>query len=181
MPRSNRTKPAAANASPRVPVEMRPRFEAIAALIDEVCGRLLNDEYAQMSRELVAALARKRPSPLLNGRPETWAAAAVHTIGSINFLFDRSFSPYLSAEDLASAFGMATSTVGARVTQIRKLLKLGPFDTRWTVPSMIDRNPFAWLISVNGLPIDARRAPRTVQEEAFRLGLIPYLPEQSAQ
>jgi hypothetical protein len=34
----------------------------------------------------------------------------------------------------------------------------------------------AWFIQVNGLIVDARRAPREIQEEAFRQGLIPYLP-----
>lgn len=35
----------------------------------------------------------------------------------------------------------------------------------------------AWIISVNGLVLDARAAPREVQEIAFQKGLIPYLPE----
>jgi hypothetical protein len=30
------------------------------------------------------------------------------------------------------------------------------------------------IIEVNGLPVDARMMPREVQEEAHRLGLIPY-------
>lgn len=34
----------------------------------------------------------------------------------------------------------------------------------------------AWLIQVNGLIVDARHASREIQEEAFRRGLIPYLP-----
>jgi hypothetical protein len=37
-------------------------------------------------------------------------------------------------------------------------------------------NPVVWLIQVNGLIVDTRHMPRDVQEEAFRLGLIPYLP-----
>jgi hypothetical protein len=45
--------------------------------------------------------------------------------------------------------------------------------------SRIDRHPTAWLISVNGLMIDARSAPREVQEEAFDRGFIPYLPEDN--
>ena len=44
-------------------------------------------------------------------------------------------------------------------------------------PSKMDRNPMAWLISVTGLLLDARLAPREVQEIAFRKGLILYLPE----
>jgi hypothetical protein len=37
-------------------------------------------------------------------------------------------------------------------------------------------NPVAWLIQVNGLIVDAQHMLRDIQEEAFRLGLIPYLP-----
>ena len=40
-----------------------------------------------------------------------------------------------------------------------------------------DDNPLAWMLSVNGVILDARHAPRAIQEEALRLGLIPYLPE----
>ncbi len=47
--------------------------------------------------------------------------------------------------------------------------------------SKLDDNPLAWLITVNGFPMDARYAPREVQEEALRLGLIPHLPRQRTQ
>jgi hypothetical protein len=33
---------------------------------------------------------------------------------------------------------------------------------------------------VNGLIIDARSAPRFIQEEAYRKGLIPYIPDDKA-
>jgi hypothetical protein len=37
----------------------------------------------------------------------------------------------------------------------------------------------AWLISVNGFIVDARTMPPEVQAEAYRKGLIPYMPAQS--
>src|SRR3990172_3068436 len=42
----------------------------------------------------------------------------------------------------------------------------------------MEENPMAWMISVDGLIVDVRHAPRPIQEEAFRKGLIPYLPTQ---
>jgi hypothetical protein len=33
------------------------------------------------------------------------------------------------------------------------------------------------MITVNGLVMDAHQAPREVQEEALRLGLIPFISE----
>jgi hypothetical protein len=44
----------------------------------------------------------------------------------------------------------------------------------------MDDNPLAWMIQVNGLVADARRLPREIQEEAFRKGLIPYIPDDRA-
>ncbi len=44
---------------------------------------------------------------------------------------------------------------------------------------MMDHNPMAWMITVNGLIIDARHAPRAIQEEAYRKGIIPYIPGDS--
>jgi hypothetical protein len=44
-------------------------------------------------RALTAKLSRKRPSPLEGGRINTWAAAITHTIGRVNFLFDKSQTP----------------------------------------------------------------------------------------
>jgi len=41
---------------------------------------------------------------------------------------------------------------------------------------MMEKNPLAWIVEVSDLPVDARWMPREVQEEAYRLGLIPYLP-----
>jgi hypothetical protein len=89
---------------PNVPRKMRERYEAITGITDEFCQEHLNEEYADLSRKMAAALSRKRPSPLESGRARSW------------------------------------------------------------------------IVEVNGLPVDVRMMPREVQEEAYRLGLIPYMP-----
>jgi hypothetical protein len=61
--------------------------------------------------------------------------------------------------------------------QIRDLLDMYQMDPNWTLPSMIDKNPLVWMLEINGLIIDVRHAPREIQEEAFRRGLIPYIPK----
>ena len=40
----------------------------------------------------------------------------------------------------------------------------------------MEQNPIAWMIQINDLIVDARQLPRKLQEEAFRKGLIPYIP-----
>jgi hypothetical protein len=58
-----------------------------------------------------------------------------------------------------------------------RLLKTMEMDPAWTVRSRLDTNPMAWFVNVNGMVVDARMLPREVQEEAFKLGLIPYVPD----
>ena len=99
----------------------------------------------------------------------------------VNVLFDRSQQPSLTADERCDAFGVAKSTGGAKAAELRKLLHLGPFDPEWTLPSMLDRKPLACMITVDGIPVDARSMPREIQEEALRLKLIRCLPGDQTQ
>ncbi len=159
-----------------VPEQMRPVYESIVSLTEAVCREHLNEEYAALCRKLAAALARKRPSPLARGKPEVWACAITYTIGRVNFLFDKSQTPHLRADELCKLFGVSQSTGSAKSQLIWKMFDLMQMDPRWTLPSMMDTNPLVWMLSVNGFLMDIRYAPREAQEEAFRKGLIPYIP-----
>jgi hypothetical protein len=162
-----------------VPQAMQACYQEIVSLTDALCQEKLNSEYATLCRELAAALARKRPSPLNSGKVRTWACGIVYSIGYVNFLFDKTQTPHMRADDLCAWFGVAQSTGGSKAKQIREMLNITPFDSKWMLPSMVDKSSLAWLISVDGFIVDARSLPRPLQEEAYRKGLIPYVPESS--
>jgi Domain of unknown function (DUF6398) len=155
---------------------MQARFDEITGLIDTFSHDHLNNEYATLCRELTATLCRKRPSPLSQGKATAWACGIIHALGMVNFLFDASQTPHVTSSQIASYFGLSPSTMQGKSKQIRDLLNMHQMDPDWTLPSKIDDNPLAWMIQVNGFVMDARHAPREIQEEAFRKGLIPYIP-----
>lgn len=159
-----------------VPKKMQPIYETIIGLTDDFCRQHLTAEYAALCRKMAVKLSRKRPSPLERGRPKSWAGAILYTIGRVNFLFDPPQTPHLSAGQLCDLFGISQGTASAKSTQIMDMFNIMQFHPEWSLPSKIDSNPLAWMIQVNGLIVDARYAPREIQEEAFRLGLIPYIP-----
>jgi hypothetical protein len=163
---------------PPIPATARPAYDTIVSLTDAFCQQQLNEEYETLCRKLAGALARKRPSPLLGGKPTTWACRIIRTIGWVNYLDDRSNRPHLKLTAIDKAFGVAESTGQGKSKLIRDMLKIRTFDARWTLPSQMDRNPTAWMIEINGLIVDARYLKREFQEEAFRKGLIPYVPEK---
>jgi Domain of unknown function (DUF6398)/Calcium binding len=165
--------------SESVPAAIRDTYAVITGLTDAFCREHLTDEYATLCRQLTAALARKRPSPLVRGKPEIWACAVVYALGTVNFLFDKSQTPYMRADELCQHFGVSQSSGANKAKVIRDLFDMGQMDPNWCLPGQLDHNPLAWLIQVNGLMVDARYAPPEVQAEAYRRRLIPYIPAQS--
>jgi hypothetical protein len=158
--------------------DVQPVFEEIAGLVDAFCREQLNEEYAFLCRRLTEKLARKRPSPLVSAKPNTWACGIIRTIGWVNFLDDRSQTPHMKLTAIDKAFGVSQSTGQGKSMLIRKMLKIGTMAPAWSLPSRMDQNPMAWMIQVNGFLVDARSLQREIQEEALRKGLIPYIPEK---
>ena len=162
--------------SNRVPAALQAKFDTIALTTDAFCHQHLNDEYKQLIRLALAALSRKRPSPLQKGHDNSWGAGAVHALGMVNFLFDASQTPHYKATDIWTHFALASTTGQAHSKKIRDALDMGPMDPQWTLPSRMGANPLVWMLQVNGLMVDARRMPLEVQDIAFAKGLIPYVP-----
>jgi len=162
--------------STKVPKAMETHYRVFSELTDAFCREHLDEEYAGLARLAVAALCRKRPSPLLSGKPNTWACGVVYALGQVNFLSDKSTRPHMGMEELCARFGVAATTGCNKAKAVRDALDIYHGDHRWILPSRMDANPMVWSLEVDGLMVDIRRLPRPVQVHAFERGLIPYVP-----
>ena len=167
--------------STAVPKSMQPTFAAIIALTDAFCREHLDEDYRALAQRMTAALCRKRPSPLASGQPRTWACGIVYVLGQINFLTDPSTQPLMATADLCARFGVGQSTVSAKARVIGQVLDTSRLNLEWSLPSLLDQNPFVWMAEVNGFLVDLRDMPREVQQIAFDKGMIPYIPANQEQ
>jgi len=158
-----------------VPNTVKPRFAEIIGLVEEVCRAHLTEEYAAVTRELAAALARKRPSPLLRGHSRTWACGITYTVGSVNFLFDPAQQPHVRGVDLRALFGVSPSAGSAKVASDHAALRHRSAGSALDGSNPLVENPLVWMISVNGVIVDMRMMPRELQERAYEMGLIPFV------
>ncbi len=186
LPMSKEPLPAKAPKANRVPKlpskeQKDEAVQVVLGLIDQFCKEHLNEEYAVLCRKLAEKLGRKRPSPLLHGSPNAWASGIVRAVGGVNFLHDKSQTPYMRATDIDAYFGVSESSGAAKSAAIRKMLTIHPLDPNWSLPSRLEDNPLVWMLNVNGFMMDVRHAPREVQEIAFNKGLIPYIPADRQQ
>lgn len=84
--------------------ELKARENEIVKMVTEFCNEKIDAEYASLCEKMVHKLGRKRNNPLERGRLEIWAAAVVYTVATMNFLFDKSFEPYLPLSGIHDHF-----------------------------------------------------------------------------
>src|SRR4051812_40354993 len=167
------TIPSMPSAELQVPHALRERAQAVIDITDAACREHLDDEYGRLARKLVARIARKRPSPLARGDARIWAAGAIYAIGQQNFLFDRTQTPHMTADELATALGVVKTTMANKAGLIARTLRLTVFEPELARVAVLEQHPLAWLVEVDRLIVDARSLPPERQDEARRRGLIP--------
>jgi hypothetical protein len=158
-----------------IPEECQRAFMEIVDLTDAFCREHLNEDSRQFCINMAIALCQI-DVPINKGRPVSWASGIVHAIGFVNFLQDPTQSPHMTSARIAEGFGVSQQTMLTKSKIIRDELELIQLDPDWCLPALLENNPLVWMLEVNGFIIDIRMAPREAQEEAYRLGLIPYIP-----
>lgn len=115
------------------------RKQQLLELTGALCDARLNADYKRLCKKAVERLAKQRPSPILRGKPEIWAAGIVHALGSANFLFDKSLEPYMSAGDIAAWFQVASGSASQKATAVRDTLRIAQLDPEWMTKQMQER------------------------------------------
>ena len=164
--------------------DVQTKTQQLIEMTARFCDERLDAEYKALCEKLIRKMARKREVPFIRGRLEVWAAAVVYALGQINFLFDKSFKPYASPDDIARYFGVNKSTVGQKAQKIREMFKMRYWDDEFGTKQMRERNPFANLVFVNGIPTDLRTLPPEIQEamrdpRVKRLEIVEWIEAES--
>lgn len=144
--------------------EIKEREKKLLDMTGIFCSKKLDDDYFQLCEKLIKKMGRKREVPFKRGKLEIWAAAVIYAIGSINFLFDKSFEPYITAQQISDYFGTKNSTVSNKARQIREMFNLTMFDNEFATEQMNETNPFNDLVIVDGLIVSLSSIPADLQE-----------------
>jgi len=144
--------------------EIKEKEDKLIELTRTFCSQKLDDDYFKICEKLIRKLGRKRDVPFQRGNLEIWAAAVVYSIGSINFLFDKSFQPYMTAEQISEFFGTKNSTVSNKAREIKDMFNMSPFSSEFSTQRMAENNPFNNLVMVDGFIVPIDSLPLDAQE-----------------
>ncbi len=144
--------------------EIKEREQRLLDMTTTFCAQNLDEHYFVLAEKLIKKMGRKREVPFARGRLDIWASAVIHAIGSINFLFDKSFEPYVSSEDVNAHFETKKSSVSAKAQAIKKMFGLAYYDKEFSTPMMQENNPFSEMVMFNGFIAPITMLPEGVQQ-----------------
>jgi hypothetical protein len=132
--------------------KIRQRQCEILEMLRTFSSAKLNDEYFALAEKLLDKMARKRHVPFETGRVEIWAAAIIHAIGTINFLFDPSQNPHVTVREIHDFFGTKDSSVSNRSKEIRDMFKLEHWSEEYLTREIWQKSPFRRMVVLpNGM------------------------------
>ena len=144
--------------------QLKEKEKQLLEITGAFCEQKLNDEYFVLCEKLVKKMGRKRDVPFTRGKLEIWAAAVVHAIGSINFLFDRSFEPYISSKEMNEYFGTKGATVSNKARIIKDMFDLWYYSPEFSTGAMQENSPFNNMVMVDGLILPLDNLPEHIQQ-----------------
>lgn len=148
---------------------VKQKKDALIEMTDGFADRYLDEDYKMLCRKLTDKMSRKRQVPFLSGRLEIWAAAVVYALGQINFLFDKSFEPYVSATDICNYYGTSQSTTSQKAKIIRDMFKMRYFDEEFSTERMQKENPLNEFVMIDGLVVPISTVMKVFEEKRAQL------------
>lgn len=121
---------------------IRPVKDKLIKLVTDFCDKHLDDDYEHLCIDVIEKMSRKRNVPFLTGRLEIWAASIIHALGRINFLYDKSFTPYITMDELAAYFNTSKRTIGPKSSQIEIMFSMAPFHPEFSTLRMLKKSPY---------------------------------------
>ena len=121
--------------------ETKDKEKQLLDMVESFSNEHINDEYGEICGNLVKKMGRKHEVPFKRGKIEIWASAVIYAIGQINFLFDKSFDPHVTPDEICDYFNTKKSTVADKAKKIRDMFNMGHYDDEFSTKHMNDSNP----------------------------------------
>lgn len=165
----------------QIPPALTDRFKLTGNMIKDFCDEHNAIEFGFICLDMLISLCVQFPDKIRRGQPKSWAAGIVHAIGMVNFLSDPETTPFIEPFEIYTGFDVSESTMQSKSRTIRDWFGIFQMDPMWQLPELIMDNPMMWMIPLDGVFIDLRQAPETVQRRAVEEGLIPMTPNEFKQ
>lgn len=90
--------------------------------------------------KIIEKMGRKREVPFKRGKWEIWSYGVAYTIRQINFIFDDSFNPFTTPDEICAYFNTKKITTSNKASDIKKLLNINVGDEEFPTRLVLNSN-----------------------------------------
>lgn len=119
---------------------MKEKQAKLIEMVSNFCKDKLDDECRQLCVKLIEKMGRKREVSFKRGKLEIWASGVAYAICQINFIFDESFKPFTTPDEICEYFNTKKSTTSNKASDIRKLMKIKIGDEEFSTRLVLNSN-----------------------------------------
>ena len=101
---------------------METRFNEIKTTVIEYCKENLNEQYKDMSLDILTKIEEKNAEILSSSRCDIWAASILNIVLEDNEMFKRKHPMYITKKDFSQKTGVSSKTIKAKSEILRDLL-----------------------------------------------------------
>lgn len=159
-----------------MPNNIKNSYLEISGLTDIFCLGYLSKKYVHASRTMVSQLCQSHISLVKPCKTKYWAAGTIHALAKTNQLYATETIPHVPASKVIDEFEISRSTIYKYANLIQQLINVPCFQVPQNHQQQSQATLSQWLISIDGIIIDAREMPHDIQKEAYQKGSIPHLP-----
>ena len=98
--------------------------EKLTEMIEGFCHNYLNDEYLQLSLNVVDEMAGAKNPYYERGNLEVWASAIIYAVCQVNSVFDASSEVHIARKDILNHFNTKQSAVLKKAVNLRDIYTL---------------------------------------------------------
>ncbi|MCL2116132.1 MAG: type I-E CRISPR-associated protein Cse1/CasA [Methanobrevibacter sp.] len=161
--------------------EIKAKEKQLLDMVGSFSEEHINEEYRELCGSLVKKMGRKHDVPFKRGKIEIWASAVIYAVGQINFLFDKSFEPHVSPDEICDYFKTKKSTVSDKARKIRDMFNMGYYDEEFSTEDMKDSNPMKDMVfTEDGFIVPKSMLYEDDEEEEYT-NIVKILAEKSGQ
>ncbi|MEZ4911617.1 MAG: DUF6398 domain-containing protein [Saprospiraceae bacterium] len=143
-------------------IESDKSFE-VQRLVSQFCLPTLGHEYNYLAVNLCKKLEERKSKIIHTGKPELWAAAIVHSIAILNFLFDQTFPPSINENEISRYFNVNQALMVAKSKFIRERENLDFRSEAFLSEDVKMHNPLNQFMAVGGIIVRKESIPASLR------------------
>jgi len=148
---------------------LKQRKEELIRLTTQFCNEKLDEEHKELTEKLIHRLFELSSRPFESVNVKQWSSGIIYALGKANLLFDKTFEPFISEDELNDYFEADPYMTFRNASFINEQLKLDIFESDHAFIQSRSDNPLKGRVPVDGVYVSLDLFSSHIREKIINM------------